>query len=159
MFYIADIINEDYIAEYGEKSHEAVAKGIKGIVAEIVEYMQFVVYLSAINSEIVPVTKNAVIKRQAGQRVYQSREKSEQSEVGYKIGAAIRKSLAEREKVKYVGEHAKSSKKSPHIRRSHFHSYWTGHGEDKQLIIKWVNTVFVNTADAPPSASTVHKVD
>ena len=53
----------------------------------------------------------------------------------------------EREKVVYIHDDNTAQKqgtpKSPHVRRSHFHSYWTGSGDDKQLIVKWVNTIFV----------------
>lgn len=120
------------------------------------EFMQFVVYLSAINAEITPVTKGAIVRRQSEKREYKPRERSEQSEVGYRIGAAIRKSTEIREKVVYVGEHGKGSPKSPHIRRSHFHSYWTGSGDSKELIVKWVNTIFVHGGDG--NNSTVHNV-
>ena len=46
--------------------------------------------------------------------------------------------------------------KSPHIRRSHFHSYWTGNGENKQLVVKWVNTIFVKGSSE--NLSTIHDV-
>ena len=98
----------------------------------------------------------AIVRRQSEKREYKPRERSEQSEVGYRIGAAIRKSTEIREKVVYVGEHGKGSPKSPHIRRSHFHSYWTGSGDSKELIVKWVNTIFVHGGDG--NNSTVHNV-
>lgn len=96
--------------------------------------------------------------RRALHREYKQKDRSELSEVGYKVGASIRKSLESREKAVYVGEHAKGSPKSPHIRRSHFHSYWTGSGENKELVVKWINTIFVHGNDEEPDKSTVHKV-
>ena len=137
-------------------SQPTTKKMAEEICKKTAEFMQFIVYLSAINAEITPLTKGAVVKRQAGKREYKPRERSEQSEVGYRIGATIRKSLNSREKIVYVGEHGKGSPKSPHIRRSHFHSYWTGSGDNKELIVKWVNTIFVHGGD--DNNSTVHNV-
>lgn len=157
---ISDVLGEEFAAEYGDKSRCAAESRIKQTAGIIAEYMQFVVYLCAINSEIVPVTSRAVVKRQAGQRKsLNSRSKSEVSEVGYKVGAAVRKSRDSRLKVVYEGEHAKGSKKSPHIRRSHYHSFWTGSGDDKELIVKWIDNIFVNGDKGDIDNSTVHKVE
>jgi hypothetical protein len=55
-------------------------------------------------------------------------------------------------------------KKTPHIRRSHFHNFWTGSKTDPQsrkLIVKWVQSVFVGTKDFEEDTVkevTVHKV-
>lgn len=122
--------------------------------------MQFVVYLSAINSEVVPITKGAIVKKQASKREYVPREKTELSEVGYRVGSTIRKALSNesREKVVYIGEHGKGAPKTPHIRRSHFHSYWTGSGDNKTIEVKWINTIFVNGVEKEDK-TTVHKVE
>lgn len=156
---ISEIIETDFSAEYGKVAARKAEPELNILYAKIAEYFQFVLYLSAINSEIAPVTKGAVVKRQAGQREYKHKDRSEMSEVGYKVGASIRKSLDSRSNVVYVGEHAKGSPKSPHIRRSHFHSYWTGSGENKELVVKWINTIFVHGNDEEPDSSTVHKVE
>lgn len=156
-------ISEGYLSGMEKFSTPEVIGSLKGklkeFVSDISEYMQFVVYLSAINSEIVPVTKGAVVKRQAVKRDYKPKEKTEFSEVGYRVGSAIRKSISaeSREKVVYIGEHGKGSPKTPHIRRSHFHSYWTGSGNDKKIEVKWINTIFVNGAEKPDK-TTVHNV-
>lgn len=62
------------------------------------------------------------------------------------------------------GEYGKVVKKTPHIRRSHFHNFWTGSKTDPQsrkLIVKWVQSVFVGTKDFEEDTVkevTVHKV-
>lgn len=119
-------------------------------------YMQFIVYLSAVNAEITPITNGAVVARQAGQKQFIRHDKTEISDVGYRLGNAIRESRKEKPNIQYIGEHSHGSPKSPHIRRSHFHSYWTGSGDDKELIVKWVNTIFVHGNNT--NVSTVHDV-
>lgn len=125
----------------------------------IAMFMQFIVYLSAINAEIEPVTKGSIITRQAGQKPVTRHDKTEISNVGYRLGEALRANKTEKTNIKYVGEHAQGSPKSPHIRRSHFHSYWTGSGENKELVVKWVNTIFVHGDSDAKDISTVHKVE
>lgn len=116
------------------------------------EKFQYLLYLSAVNAEITPVTKDAIVKKveskstQSESPKTTKKSKSEVANVGYKIGSAIR-AREEREKVVYIHDGNATQKqgtpKSPHVRRSHFHSYWVGNGENKQLIVKWVNTIFV----------------
>lgn len=157
---IAETLSDDVIAEYGIEIKIKSEQELKRYADELAEYFQFVLYLSAINAEITPVTKGAIIKRQAGKREYKHTEHSELSEVGYRIGAAIRKSVSDNKvKIVYEGEHTKGSPKSPHIRRSHFHSFWTGSGDNKELKVKWLNTIFVHGNNEGQDSSTIHKVE
>lgn len=153
---ISEIIESVLEKEMGEELTEmlVVKSNISEISRRTAQFLQFAVYLCAINAEVEPVTRGAVVRREA-QRKYTPRDKTEISEVGYKIGAAIRQK-AQKEKVVYVGEHSKGSKKSPHIRRSHFHSFWTKSGDGKKLIVKYINTIFVNGGDS--ESSTLHDV-
>lgn len=36
------------------------------------------------------------------------------------------------------------STKRPHVRRGHWHHYWTGRGEKKELILKWQSPTFIH---------------
>lgn len=133
---------------------------INHMAKKISEKLQYVVYLAAVNAEIVPVTKGAVTKKAStATRKPTSRTfKTEISDVGYRIGSTIRQNRARVfNETKPVSERH-GTPKAPHIRRSHFHSFWTGSGEDKKLIIKWVNTVFVN-ADKGSDVTTLHDVN
>lgn len=37
-----------------------------------------------------------------------------------------------------------TKKKATHIRQAHWHSYWTGSGVNKRLILKWLNPMIIN---------------
>lgn len=143
-----------------EIGSNATKEEISALSEKIALYMQFIVYLSAINADIEPVTKGCII-RQSGQRVQKSvrPDRTEIGNVGYRIGASLRARKQENSNVKYVGEHSQGTPKAPHIRRSHFHSFWTGSGEEKILVIKWVNTIFVHGSDANIEISTVHNTE
>ena len=114
------------------------------------EKFQYLLYLSAVNAEITPVTKDAIVKkaeRKSQSEAPKRKSKSEVANVGYRIGSVILSAKEEKERVIYIHDDNATQKqgtpKSPHVRRSHFHSYWVGNGENKQLIVKWVNTIFV----------------
>ncbi|MGM9544385.1 MAG: hypothetical protein ACI3T9_05325 [Romboutsia timonensis] len=129
------------------------------------EKFQYLLYLSAVNAEIVPITKGAVVKRESTQHKLSDiikKSRSEVANVGYKIGSDIRSAKGEKEKVVYIHDNnapKQGTPKSPHVRRSHFHSYWTGNGDNKKLVVKWVNTIFVkgNNSNLTDN-STIHNV-
>lgn len=138
---------------------------INQISLSFAEKFQYLLYLSAINAEITPVTRDAIVKkaeRKSQSEAPKRKSKSEVANVGYRIGSAIRSAKEEKERVVYIHDDNATQKqgtpKSPHVRRSHFHSYWVGNGENKQLIVKWVNTIFVK-GSKDLGVSTVHDVN
>ena len=62
---------------------------------------------------------------------------------GMRVGAAIRKGYAaEKKERETLGSHAS---KAPHVRRAHWHHYWTGARDsaERALVLKWIPPVFV----------------
>lgn len=128
------------------------------LVAEYAEMLQFVVYLSAVNAEIAPVTKRQVQKKTATQRPQKPSaqpQKSAIANVGYRIGIAVRKHRQAESSASYQhSPQGHSAPKAPHIRRAHFHGYHTNNGYQ----VKWLNTIFVNAERDDNDISTIHKV-
>lgn len=120
-------------------------------------FLQYLIYLAAINAEIVPSTRYAVAKQGQRKRLRQAQKDGgvQISHVGYRFGNTYR-AQTERKIYPSSDTEAHGTPKTPHIRRSHFHSYWTGTGAEKKLIVKWINTIFVNGGN--PDTATVHKV-
>lgn len=115
--------------------------------------LQFVLYLSTTNADIEPITTGAIVHRTATRKY--SNKKTEVSQVGYRIGNAIRQ-MKSQPRVVYDGEHQKGSPKSPHIRRAHYQTFWTGSGDNKKPVLKWVQQIFVNGKSI--DISTIHNV-
>lgn len=67
--------------------------------------------------------------------------------VGYRIGPAIEKAFSKTytDSSSAGGSHASPR---PHIRAAHWHHYWTGPKEERQLSLRWVSQAFVNCTDA-----------
>lgn len=132
--------------------------GTEAMINEIAEKLQFVVYLSAVNAEIAPVTKRQVQKKPTAQRPQKPStqpQKSAIANVGYRIGVAVRKHRQAESSVSYQrSSQGHSAPKAPHIRRAHFHGYHTNNGYQ----VKWLSTIFVNADRDDNDISTVHKV-
>lgn len=133
--------------------------------------MQYIIYLTAINAEIEPVTKQAITKKLTAPTINEysnkTQSKTQISTVGYRFGNEYRR--YKRDNTEHSLQSASHSgggkgvKKTPHIRRSHFHSFWTGKKDnpnDRKLIVKWLQSVFVGSSeyDSNNSGTTVHKV-
>lgn len=74
--------------------------------------------------------------------------------VGHRIGASLR--LAEPREPGEPGGGTHASPR-PHIRRAHWHAYWTGPRAGQQkLILKWLPPVAVGAGEIVP---TIHEVD
>lgn len=48
-------------------------------------------------------------------------------------------------------------KVTPHVRRPHPHRYWVGHGANKRLIVRWLDSVQIHP-EQPAKKATLHKV-
>lgn len=132
--------------------------GTKAMICDIAEKLQFIVYLSAVNAEIAPITKHQVQKEataQCPQKPSAQPQKSAIANVGYRIGIAVRKHRqAESSASHQHSPQGHSAPKAPHIRRAHFHGYHTSGGYQ----VKWLNTIFVNAERDDNDISTIHKV-
>lgn len=153
--------NSDEAKKYLSGDSEKDQQSIDATVDVICERFQYIVYLSAINAEIEPITKGAIGKRTSNTNDNPkptTQSKTQISNVGYRIGASLK---PKQTNVTYVDKNKLSehhgTPKAPHIRRSHFHSFWTGSGENKTLVVKWIGAVFVN-GDKEIDTTTLHTI-
>lgn len=99
-------------------------------------------YFSASNAEIkdIKVAKKdrPISKSKDGK---EKKVNIQVSQVGYSIGQRFEKMYQESEtNAERIG--TKGTKKRPHVRRAHWHHYWTGPGRTV-LEVKWLEPVFV----------------
>lgn len=153
-----DISVEDLIYKILGSYAKKDKSGTKAMICDIAEKLQFIVYLSAVNAEIAPVTKRQVQKKPTAQRPQKPSaqpQKSAIANVGYRIGIAVRKHRQAESSVSYQhSPQGHGAPKAPHIRRAHFHGYHTNNGYQ----VKWLNTIFVNAERDDNDISTIHKV-
>src|SRR5262249_43973173 len=79
-------------------------------------------------------------------------------EVGCRLGAALRRALSKRKPTALTGTHASSR---PHIRRAHWHSFWTGKRDQpdaRSAILKWLPPIPVDVQDVEELTTTARAV-
>lgn len=75
---------------------------------------------------------------------------------GYRIGARLE--LAQR-RARSEGAEVAGATVAPHIRRAHWHRYWTGPRDgERRVVLRWLSPILVGLDDVPDEA-TVRKVD
>jgi hypothetical protein len=98
------------------------------------------------------------VKTKKGLRLFPP-ERPTPWEVGYRLGAALRRGMAEQEPAASPsGSHAGPR---PHIRRAHWHSYWVGQKsepEARSVVLKWLPPIPVNVQDVGDVTTTVRDV-
>jgi len=77
-------------------------------------------------------------------------------EVGYRIGADLR--AYERQKAA-THQHTDGGTVRPHMRRAHWHHFWTGPRDgERQLVLKWIAPVVVGAHNGDIVSATGHRV-
>jgi len=122
----------------------------------------FLVYLQASNKD---VEEAQMSKNNFSKDIDKSKEPKNkfgelrQYEVGYRISTPVTNKKKNCKNYEYENEvsDVHGSPKSPHYRSAHWHHFWTGSNDDKKLIIKWVEGVFVN-GKAEQEVAVVHNV-
>lgn len=129
-----------------------------------VKAVQLLLYVCAENADIAENPEQA--------RVYQKRQtigdyprEIRKWDVGERIGEQIRvirrreHDIAKDDTADVTDDTSSSSprkfKNRPHVRRAHWHHYWTGEGRTK-LVLKWVSTIFVNPEDGEADTTIVN---
>jgi hypothetical protein len=98
------------------------------------------------------------VKTRKGLRLFPP-ERPTPWEVGYRLGAALRKAVADREAPGGPSETHASPR--PHVRRAHWHSYWVGQKsqpEARSVVLKWLPPIPVNVQDTGDLTTTVRDV-
>ena len=160
-----DVYLENFIIqEKTESTIQELMEFVKNVYHNLSCMLPLLIYLCADNAQV--EYKGSKVKKENG---YLPKEKtptnhfskSKQSstsivkiDVGIRIGKAIRqynqvhKENAETNKIINVSAGTGLGvKKSPHIRRGHYHHYWTGRkdgSEERRLILKWIPPTFIN---------------
>jgi hypothetical protein len=130
--------------------------------------INLLLYLCSTNAEMrqrdtgrLRPSKPTLTKTKDGMRMFPA-EKPAAWDVGFRLGAAIRHAREQEQRKPGDGTHA-----SPraHIRRAHWHSFWTGPkakvgmlAPDRKLVLKWLPPMAVNVEDELETVPTIHPV-
>lgn len=122
--------------------------------------MQTILYLCSFEPDIHETSVSKAKQRQAKQNKKSTDKPIREFEVGVRFGEAFRSWTAGKlgaEKSIGTGSH-----KRPHMRRAHWHRFWTGkrNSDERKLIIKWVSECFCGIAEGETDkmSAVQHKV-
>lgn len=121
--------------------------------------LQIVLYLCADNADIEenPVQKTIYKK---SDKIKDNYSELRRWDVGFRYGQAIRKSKAKQKAADTVQDNREGShsRKRTHVRRGHYHHYWTGSEKagNRKLVLKWTSPVVINAEYE--NTVTIHKV-
>lgn len=125
--------------------------------------LQIILYLCAQNAEIAPDSEQAFItKRSSTGRIRDRYAEIRKWDVGFRIGAAVRKARsvpAEPRKQTDSSTGATHASPRPHMRRAHWHNFWTGsksEPETRKLVLKWIAPTIVGVSDYDETPVTLH---
>lgn len=116
----------------------------------IYKLMQLVLYICAQNKEITesPETKRTFRKPKSEDSIKDKYREVQKWNLGTEISQTIRK-MNQRPSAPFSYRSNESagigSPKSPHVRRGHWHHFWTGKRDgERKRILKWVPPTFIN---------------
>lgn len=109
--------------------------------------LQYVLYLCSENAELEQDPVNRQMYRHPTPGFVKNRPREVLLiDAGKKTGAMIHAFKQKRYEARSAGS-ATATTRSPHVRRAHWHHYWTGrlsHPEERRLVIKWVAPSYIH---------------
>ncbi len=146
-----------------EEAEASLAGEEAGIVGDamadlIAPFVSVALYLCSADPEITPASKagggtlrpgNPEPRRtkKHGEKLFAAQD-VRKWDVAWRIGAALRRANKAEEDAENGGStgggYSPGTRKRPHIRRGHWHSYWIGSGEQKEKVVKWLPPLAVN---------------
>lgn len=119
--------------------------------------IQLILYLVSENADIESGPPPELDNPQKAKKGRKKKSTVKVKNVGFRIGATIRKAKAA--PTAHTEEPGHGSKKSPHSRRGHWHHYWTGPRDgERKLVLKWVAPTFINANSGKPDTVVVYPV-
>ena len=121
----------------------------------VLKALQIVLYIISINSDVEENPEQKIIYRQHSGIPKDKFREIKKLDVGVNVGRTIRKNNSE--KIIYYGESKNTQHKRSHVRRGHWHHYWTGTADAKKLVLKWTAPMTINSSDADEIIPTIIK--
>lgn len=122
-----------------------------------IQAVQLILYICAENAEITENESQAKIYRKSN-RILDKYREIRKYDVGVKTGIILRRNESRRKNTpdsQSANDNASGIKKRSHLRRAHWHHYWAGSGDDKKLILRWVNSTIINSGEDEPPATII----
>lgn len=151
----------DVIARRFEKEGER----LEDLILLAAPLVQLVLYVCAQNKEVeldpnqekiyrAPKEKRFIRDKYSEIRKYNCGE-----EIAQQIRRSYRQGQVNYTYLKDAGASGSGTPKRPHVRRGHWHHYWTGKADDKKIILKWQPPTFIHGDETESKDIDINKVE
>ncbi len=109
-------------------------------------------YLGSTHADIVDTRDRPIPEPRARTRHAPPLESVKNYQVGLRIGPLLRKGPVNRHNSSSESVHSDRTV-MPHLRKAHWHHYWTGPKSDpdqRKLVVRWIHPVFVGQNETTP---------
>lgn len=117
---------------------------------------EVILYINSLEPDVVRSRVGSTQqRRQSGKNRKPKNKPPVVFDVGVRIGAALRKAAAREQTAAAPGT---GTAKRPHLRRGHWHHYWTGSRADpdnRKLVLKWTAPVAIHAEAARDGTATI----
>lgn len=133
-------IEEALLGEYDGPHNEEMARSSFENAKPIINMY---LYLCAKNRDIIQDSSSLPYPNLFNPVTKKLEKKPTEFRVGSRVGPALAKTICAGQKLSGFAEQTKR----PHVRRAHWHHYWTGPREgERSLVVRWVHPVLVGVA-------------
>lgn len=152
----ANLISEQQIGNLNREME----KCREGYIKACVSAVPLLMYICAVNADIsVDEEQAAIYQKPVGTPKDRQREVRKYN-VGYRVGKLIRQHKSSQNPPANPPAAVKGSKKSAHVRKGHYHHYWTGKRDgERTLILKWLAPSFINFDNSDNVIPTIHIIE
>ena len=130
-------------------------------IRDITSALNAVLYLCSINSTKEYESFSHTTSISTSKDKYGNPKKHRYWDVGVRFGKAFRAQHSKQNNVAKINDDNKQVKHSirPHVRRAHWHHFWTGKREsnERKLVLRWVHPVFVGEDEDLPTV--IHRIE
>jgi len=144
-----------------ERAIRIMGVGPSELAALLTPYVNLVLYVSAENAEICDASntrtrpeKPRPTRTKKGLRLFPP-DHPTTWDVGMRLGAALQAAEVDDDSEPRGGTHAGPR---PHIRRAHWHHYWSGPKSAQEISLRWLAPIAVNVDDTHPLVPTVRPI-
>lgn len=120
-------------------------------VESVIKDLNLILYLCAEKPDIDPNPEQKTVTRRT-EKVRNVYREIRKWDVGYRFGSILRKQkpASSSSTNNATGSH---SAKRPHIRRAHWHKFWTGPKDNQTMILKWLHPMIIHPDEDRPAVT------
>lgn len=142
-------------------SIELASESVSNVFEKVNTMIQMVLYLCAENKDVVEAKRLEFNKKNTNVKKKKKRSGQTEAKVQrWDVGTTISREFKQMVYTPKESAHGTGlgGCKAPHMRKAHWHHYWTGSKDNRKLIVKWVPPMYINKSIRKDPVPTINRV-